>query len=174
MGRHVRAVLAVCLILAAGGCAPSVASPSVTASVSVAAATPAPTPRPTQAAAAPCTERTLPFDPAKVDLTGAWLGNDDGIYYIRQIGSKVWWNGMSGQDGVAGLLGKDWNNVAAGEIKADLTIELEWADVPRGEILGDGTLTWTVEEVDGNTRLRKLSETGTGFGGAIFTPCTPA
>ena len=177
MGRYALAV-ALCLTLLACGGNQSVASPSLAAaSVQPTAGsgegTAKPTPAPTLVAAAPCTERTLVFDPTTLDLTGAWLGNDEGIYYIRQVGKKVWWNGMSGQSGPAALLGRDWTNVAAGEIKADLTIELEWADVPRGGVLGDGTLVWTVEDVDGNTRMRKLSETGSGFGGVIFTPCAP-
>ena len=81
---------------------------------------------------------------------------------------------MSGPAGQPDRLGRDWNNVATGELKSDLTIELDWADVPRGGILGDGTLTFKVEETaDGNTRLTKVSETGTGFGGQIFSPCGP-
>ena len=33
-------------------------------------------------------------DPDDVgELTGAWAGNDDGVYYIRQVGDCVWWFG---------------------------------------------------------------------------------
>jgi hypothetical protein len=114
------------------------------------------------------------FDPAKIELTGAWLGDDAGIYYLRQIGKTLWWSGMSGQSGPAAALGREWNNVATGQIKADLTIELQWADVPRGEILGGGTLVWkVVDDGTGNAKLTKVSETGSGFGGGVFTPCAP-
>jgi hypothetical protein len=133
-------------------------------------------PGPTQmpAEAAPCTKRDLAFDPANIDLTGAWLANDAGIYYLRQIEQTLWWNGMSGQSGPPDKLGRNWNNVAYGEIKEDLTIELQWADVPRGEILGGGTLTFEIgDDGTGNTVLTKVSETGTGFGGVTFTPCAP-
>jgi hypothetical protein len=173
-------VAALCVIVA--GCAgtPSPASPSTAAALpsstprsSVSGAPPTQTPTPTQVQAARCAKRDLPFDPAAIDLTGAWSADDDGLYYLRQIGKNVWWNGMSGRTGTPDGLGRDWNNVAAGEIQSDLMIELDWADVPRGEILGSGTLTWIIEEVDGNTRLRKVAETGDGFGGGLFTPCAP-
>jgi len=125
-------------------------------------------------AAAPCTRRTLKYDLAKIDLTGAWLGDDEGVYYLRQLEKTLWWSGMSGQAGVPAALGRDWNNVATGQIKADGTIDLHWADVPRGQILGGGTLRWKiVDDGTGNARLSKLSETGSGFGGSEFTPCTP-
>ena len=33
-------------------------------------------------------------DPADAgELTGAWQGNDNGVYYIRQVGDCVWWFG---------------------------------------------------------------------------------
>ena len=125
-------------------------------------------------AAAPCTKRDLAFDPANMDLTGPWLANDDGIYYLRQIEDALWWSGMSGQAGPPETLGRDWNNVAFGQIRDDLTIELQWADVPRGQILGGGTLVWEiVDDGTGNIKLMKISETGSGFGGAEFTPCAP-
>jgi hypothetical protein len=109
-----------------------------------------------------------------MDLTGAWSGDDDGIYYLRQLGKTLWWSGMSNRNGVPSQLGRDWNNVATGEIKDDLTIDLDWADVPRGEVMGYGTLLWKiVDDGTGNARLMKLSETGKPFGGSQFTPCRP-
>lgn len=108
-----------------------------------------------------------------MDLTGAWSADDDGIYYLRQLGKTLWWSGMSGRSGPPSGLGRDWNNVATGEIKDDLTIDLDWADVPRGRVMGSGTLVWKiVDDGTGNARLTKLSETGTGFGGSQFTPCS--
>jgi hypothetical protein len=81
---------------------------------------------------------------------------------------------MSGQSGPSALLGRDWNNVATGQIKDDLTIELQWADVPRGGILGGGTLVWkVVDNGSGSTKLTKESETGSGFGASVLTPCAP-
>ena len=39
-------------------------------------------------------------------LTGEWHAADGGIYYLRQIGNILWWNGMSG-----GNDGRTFNNV---------------------------------------------------------------
>jgi hypothetical protein len=74
----------------------------------------------------------------KIDLTGAWAADDGGIYYVRQLGNVIWWNGMSQRDEPPGSLGRTWNNVGRGEIKDDLTIVAEWADVPRGMVDGQG------------------------------------
>jgi hypothetical protein len=176
--RHLVPALAACLILAACGSStasptavPSTLAPTPTAAKSAAASI---APSAAAAVAAFCTSRALKFDPAKIDLTGAWLGDDEGIYYIRQLDKVVWWSGMSGQPGRPEGLGRDWNNVATGPLKADMTIELKWADVPRGGAQGYGTLVWkVVDDGSGNAKLTKLSETGTGFGGSVFLPCAP-
>ena len=52
------------------------------------------------------TKRVLRLDPANMDLTGPWLANDDGIYYLRQIEDALWWSGMSGQAGPPETLGR--------------------------------------------------------------------
>jgi hypothetical protein len=150
----------------AGGQASQVAAPSVSHAVAT-------SPSPSAAVAAICEKAPKPFDANHVDLTGAWAGDDFGIYYLRQIGSVVWWNGMSERAGSPSRLGRDWNNVGRGQIKA-LKIEVEWADVPRGDILGNGTLSLTIEDDGtGNVKIVKVSETGTGFGNSVWTPCTP-
>jgi hypothetical protein len=116
---------------------------------------------------------TKAFDAKKVDLTGPWAGDDLGIYYLRQLGSVLWWNGMSGRDGPPTGLGREWNNVAKGEITG-LTVHADWADVPRGEILGGGTLNLKIEDDGtGTIRIVKVGETGTGFGNTMWTPCRP-
>jgi hypothetical protein len=128
---------------------------------------------PSLEAGAPCSPKTLKFDPKKIELTGPWAGDDAGIYYLRQRGSVLWWNGMSSRADAPTALGRDWNNVGRGEIK-DLTIAVDWADVPRGGIMGYGTLTLKIEaDTSGNLRLEKTAETGTGFGNNVWTPCTP-
>jgi hypothetical protein len=171
--------LAVCVVgLLAAACG-SGTSPSPAAAPSgrltepvVDAPSPAAVIRP--AVAAPCTARELKYDPKTVDLTGAWRGDDGGIYYLRQLGNDLWWSGMSGRVGSPSDLGRDWNNVAKGTINADLTIDLDWADVPRGGILGHGTLHWKIiDDGTGNIVLKKMAETGTGFGGSRFTACQP-
>ena len=80
---------------------------------------------------------------------------------------------MSERAGLPSTLGRDWNNVARGEIK-DLAIAVDWADVPRGGILGSGTMNLKIQDDGtGNVRITKVSETGSGFGNTIWTPCKP-
>ncbi len=151
-------------------------APSVSVQASTAASaspTLAPSPSPSPAVAAACDKTPKVFDANRVDLTGAWAGDDGGIYYLRQVRTIVWWNGLSGRDGIPSDMGRDWNNVGRGEIDG-LSVHVEWADVPRGGILGDGSLALTIEDDGtGNVRIAKASETGAGFGNSLWTPCTP-
>jgi hypothetical protein len=168
-----------CASLAA--CGPSASptpSASTTASVAVASAAPsatsAPTTRPSPVVAARCTPTPLKFDPKAIDLTGAWAGDDDGIYYLRQRGTTISWNGMSDRNGLPSLLGHEWNNVGRGEIQKDLSIAIDWADVPRGGIDGYGTMNLKIgPDSAGNIQITKVSETGTGFGNTVWTRCQP-
>jgi hypothetical protein len=151
--------------LSSGGQASHAAAPSPSAAPATA--------RPSPAVAAKCDKAPKAFDANHIDLTGPWAGDDEGIYYLRQTGSVLWWNGMSGRARSPSDLGRDWNNVGRGVIKA-LKIDVEWADVPRGEILGNGTLSLKIEDDGtGNVRIVKVDETGTGFGNNIWTYCTP-
>jgi len=170
------------LVAACGSSAPSQAGATTSAAAASPATSVAPpsashataaSPAPTPAVAAVCDKAAMAFDATHIDLTGPWAGDDDGIYYLRQVGSVLWWNGMSGRAGGPSGFGRDFNNVARGQIKA-LTIDVEWADVPRGGILGNGTLNLKIEN-DGtnNVRIVKVAETGTGFGNTLWTPCKP-
>lgn len=156
-------LLGIALSLAACGTS---SSPEASASPSIAAAASEPPP-----VGAECEITSMPFDPDNIDLTGAWAADDDGIYYLRQVGSVVWWNGMSARSSSPENLGREWNNVARGEISGT-TVNVEWADVPRGEILGEGTLTLEIEDDGtGNVQIVRVSETGE-FGAMTWTPCT--
>jgi hypothetical protein len=125
------------------------------------------------AVAVNCDPAPRPFDPNDIYLTGAWAGDDGGIYYLRQLGSGVvWWNGMSGREGSPSDLGREWNNVGRGVING-LQIDVEWADVPRGEILSDGTLELNIrDDGTGNIQIEGVSE-ARGFVLIVWTPCTP-
>jgi hypothetical protein len=35
--------------------------------------------------------------PEKSDLTGRWVCDDGGTYFVRQVGDEVWWTGKSGE-----------------------------------------------------------------------------
>jgi hypothetical protein len=180
--RRISVLVGAMLALAACGssapAAPTVAPASSGGQASAAAAPSASparvqSPSPSAAVAAQCAKAPLPFDANHFDLSGAWAGDDGGIYYLRQLGSVLWWNGMSERAGSPSKLGRDWNNVGRGEIKA-LAVDVEWADVPRGEVLGNGTLSLKIEDDGtGNVHIVKVSETGTGFGNNIWTPCKP-
>jgi hypothetical protein len=175
------AALICAISLVAIGCGSSAASPSASREASpstsaAASASPARSagPSATPALGAQCASKQVKFDPAKIDLSGAWAGDDNGIYYLRQMGTTLWWNGMSDRSRSADQLGRGWNNVGHGTIHPDNTVDVDWADVPRGEILGGGTLALKIEaDSTGDIRIVKVSETGTGFGNTLWTPCTP-
>lgn len=136
--------------------------------------TSSPSPSPSQAVGAVCTPAPLKFDPNAVDLTGAWAGNDGGVYYVRQLDKVVWWNGMSNRSGPPSALGREWNNVGRGEIQDDLTIVSEWADVPRGGVLGGGTVIFQIgPDSAGNIQITKTTETGSGRGETLWVRCAP-
>jgi hypothetical protein len=142
-------------------------APSVAASSSAAIASPSPV------VGGVCTSAPIKFDPKAIDLTGAWAGDDGGIYYVRQRGDVVWWNGMSSRDDPPLALGRDWNNVGRGQIK-DLTIISDWVDVPRGGIDGYGTVNFKIgADSAGNVQIIKTAETGTGRGDTVWTRCAP-
>ncbi len=120
-----------------------------------------------------CEPAPTPFKPTGFDLTGAWAGDDGGIYYLRQLGSVVWWNGMSGRDRSPLELGRDWTNVARGVING-LQIDVETSDVPRGGFLFNSTLVLKIQDDGaGNIQIVKTREVEGGFGNNVWTPCRP-
>ena len=86
-------------------------------------------------------------DPYDVgELTGAWQGDDTGIYYIRQVGECVWWFGTELKDIEPRVTGQPgFANLASGRVDATEVV-LEWADVPMGNILNGGGLTLVYDE----------------------------
>lgn len=148
---------------------------SATAAPPIASGSPAPAPTPAASplVAGVCTPTPAKFDAMVVDLTGAWAGDDGGIYYVRQRGTIVWWNGMSSRDEAPETLGRDWNNVGRGEIK-DLTLVADWVDVPRGGIAGYGIVTFKIgADSAGNIQLTKTKDEGTGRGDTLWSRCQP-
>jgi hypothetical protein len=133
---------------------------------------PDPASQPPEVPAAVCAYAPRPFDPSDIDLTGAWAGDDDGIYYFRQLGSVLWWNGMSERHGSPMDVGREWNNVGRGVISG-LQVDVEWADVPRGQIFNHGTLVLTIQD-DGTGDTQIVTEGDPGnFGNRVWTPCLP-
>ena len=161
------ALLGTVLALAACG---TTASPSASAQAS---ATPEPASQPVDLPAVVCAYLPKPFNPSDIDLTGAWAGDDGGVYYIRQLGTVVWWNGMSGLVGSPMDLGRAWNNVVRGEING-LRIDAEWTDVPRSESAGHGTLVLNIQDDGtGNIEIVQVSSSTGEFGSNVWTPCSP-
>jgi hypothetical protein len=108
------------------------------------------------------------------NLTGAWSGDEGGIYYIRHVGDCVWWFGTEIdviEPGVTGQPG--FANVASGRMVGN-RIDLEWADLPIGNVLGGGGLTLVYDEE--NDQLLVVEQRGDWieFGASTFTRIEPA
>lgn len=69
----------------------------------------------------------------RINLTGVWSCNDEGVYYIRQIGQDVWW------DGEEQTQDPRWANAAYGTISGK-KLTVRYADVPEGRATGYGTI----------------------------------
>jgi len=123
-----------------------------------------------------CPSRTVTWDgESAIDLTGAWAGDDQGVYYLRQIGDEVWWLGMSGLGESLASRGQQWTNVYVGKLSGS-TITGTYADVPHGSILDDGPVVMMLTATPGGgiSLVRVTPDSDTPFGGKVFTPCTPA
>ena len=163
--RRISALLGCILVLAACGTALS-SSTSPQASGNEAAS------QPPGLFAVMCVPAPTPFKSTGFDLTGAWAGDDGGVYYLRQVESVVWWNGMSGRGGSPLNVGRDWNNVARGVITG-LLIDVEGSDVPRGGATNNGRMVLKVQgDAKGNIEIVKVADEW-GFGNSVWTPCRP-
>jgi hypothetical protein len=96
--------------------------------------------------------------PAMIDLTGVWNCDDGGIYYVRQLGTTVWWYGELDPNA------PNWSNVMRGTISGNM-INADWSDVPKGSVMQNGNL---VLQIASNNRLVAVSKTG-GFSGSVWT-----
>ncbi|MDM5223547.1 hypothetical protein QUF86_23015 [Peribacillus sp. NJ11] len=99
----------------------------------------------------------------RTDLTGTWVCDDGGEYYIRQIqnSSLIYWVGLS-QRGV----GDHFANVFRGVLDPAGVITGKWTDVPYARANSLGSITLRVE--DDGRKLRAIQKTG-GFGGSVWT-----
>lgn len=102
------------------------------------------------------------------NLTGVWLGDDGGTYYIREVSStgEIAWVGEHPEavpTAPAVPVGRRWVNVFMGQREGE-RITGEWTDVPKGEVNQDGEIDLQI--MDENL-LRIIRKTG-GFGGNDF------
>ena len=74
-----------------------------------------------------------------MDLTGVWNCDDGGKYYIRQLGTRVWWYGENDPNT------PDWSNVMRGAISGS-AINADWTDVPKGSVMQYGKLTLQIAQ----------------------------
>jgi len=159
------------LVLALGGC--GIDAPSPSAPAGSATATPS-------AAGSGMAMTDLSVvgcagnDPAdEGELTGAWAGNDAGIYYIRQVGDCVWWFGTELRDIELGPTSQGgFANVASGRI-VGTQVDLEWVDVPLGYTVNGGGLTFIYDEERGELTLAEQRGGRLPFGGTVLTRIQP-
>ena len=169
VGSALGLVLAVLLLAGCGPAATAASNPpSATASPTAASqlATPA-------VALFTCGDRTVAWDgKSAIDLTGTWAGDDDGVYFIRQIGDQIWWLGMSGLGQSVAERGSDWTNVYKGQLAGE-TVTGRYADVPQGQVLLDGPVVMVLTKTAGGgiSLVRSTPDSETEFGGKVFTPC---
>jgi hypothetical protein len=68
-----------------------------------------------------------------IDLTGVWHTQTGATFFVRQVGSEIWWYGTQS------LSQPRWTNVANGRLDANV-IRVRWIDVPQGATRNSGTL----------------------------------
>lgn len=93
-------------------------------------------------------------------LTGTWMANDGGMYFLRQIGDALWWLGLSGGQLYPGV---QFCNVFHASVTGS-AVTGQWSDVPRGATSGHGTLTLRPAGAD---QLLRVAESG-GYGASVW------
>jgi hypothetical protein len=100
-------------------------------------------------------------------LSGVWHGSDNGTYYVRQLGSEVWWLGLSRDQG------RSFANVFRGTVSEQGPIEGQWIDVRMGTggVLSGGELVLDGDHPvnpQASTTLNKAEQTA-NFGASMWT-----
>lgn len=121
-------------------------------------------------AGCPPVQRSGP-DGQPVDLSGAWSGNDGGVYYIKQIGTCIWWSGLSNFDGQ--YPGEEWIMTYRGTMNEDGVISGDFVDV-KSTNPGSGTITLEarIDQVNGEgvIQLYRTASTGHDIGVTFWQP----
>jgi hypothetical protein len=114
---------------------------------------------------------TLWLPPPIPELTGTYMADDGGIYYVQRSSNTLWWTGMSLDSELPADLqwhrGLNFTNVFRGTINSDNTVVGEWADMTRGDTLNSGTLTIRFSSSGGVTQLARIAATG-NFGATTW------
>jgi len=101
------------------------------------------------------------------NLTGVWVGDDRGTYYIREVSGtgEIAWLGEhpEAEPTTPTGGGQQWVNVFMGQ-REGRRISGEWTDVPKGEIPNEGRLGLAIV----NENLLRIETKSGGFGGNSF------
>jgi len=103
------------------------------------------------------------------NITGVWDCNDGGTYYVRNLGSEVWWFGHGIHPH------QSFANVAYGQIEGEgntRVLRLKWADVPGGTTNIYGRLALHLNfaiQFNRVTHMSLASEHTGNFGGSLWT-----
>jgi len=139
---------------------------TATAAVLLLAACSGGSPQPSGEQACPPVQVSGP-DGLPLDLSGVWSGNDTGVYYIKQIGSCVWWSGLSSFTDQGQYPGQEWIMTFRGMMDADGKINGDFVDV-KSSNPGSGTMTIEarIDQVNGQAvvQLYRTGSTGHAIG----------
>ena len=106
-------------------------------------------------------------DGQPLDLSGTWSGNDGGLYYIKELGTCIWWSGLSNFTDQGQYPGQEWVMVFDGTINADGVIVGDFVDV-KSSNPGTGTMTIEarIDQVNGQgvVNLYRTAATGHAIG----------
>jgi hypothetical protein len=86
----------------------------------------------------------------RTNLTGSWIGSDNGMYYIRQVGNDVWWVGFSSESqfGSSDIhRGLQFTSVFHGTLNGG-TLTGNFVDVPKGQMSTSGPLTLSWNQIN--------------------------
>ncbi|HEY6873064.1 MAG TPA: hypothetical protein VI298_10105 [Geobacteraceae bacterium] len=75
------------------------------------------------------------------DLSGAWRLPGGATFFVRQVGTEIWWFGEQSPQNPR------WTNVAHGTVNGNV-IRVQWVDVPKGRTNHTGTLALQVVAPD--------------------------
>lgn len=83
------------------------------------------------------------------NLTGGWISDDSGFYYLREIGDSLWGLGEHPK--------RNWITIFKGTCSGN-TIKADWADLPKGKRTGKGELELEIDQ--SLKKAKRFAETG--------------
>ena len=100
-------------------------------------------------------------------LTGVWSADDAGTYYVRQLGTTVWWLGLSPDESPAYAdLRQTFANVFQGTIQNGQVVG-NWVDIPLGDTANSGAMQLALSAGPESTAMTRAGDAG-AFSGASW------